>query len=170
MNGGAAASPPQALLAALQSLLQAMSVAMLAAYFVLILMQVFYRFVINDSLFWAEELVRGLLVWGVMIGSVLVARARGHIRVEILETMVPAAWRRAVLQLNDLLSMLFCLLLLFASIQLMDRVWHQLSPMLEVPKWTVYMALAVGPALEALIMVLSWNQHPEATQPGAELL
>jgi len=23
---------------------------------------------------------------------------------------------------------------------------------------------------EALIMVLSWNQHPEATQPGAELL
>lgn len=127
MNGGAAASPPQALLAALQSLLKALSVAMLAAYFVLILMQVFYRFVINDSLFWAEELVRGLLVWGVMIGSVLVARARGHIRVEMLETMVPAAWRRAVLQLNDLLSLLFCLLLLFASIQLMDRVWYQLA-------------------------------------------
>ena len=77
VNGGAAASPPQALLAALQSLLKALSVAMLASYFVLILMQVFFRFVINESLFWAEELVRGLLVWGVMIGSVLVARARG---------------------------------------------------------------------------------------------
>ena len=61
MNGGAAASPQQALLAALQSLLKAMSVVMLAAYCVLILMQVVYRFVINDSFFWAEELVRGLL-------------------------------------------------------------------------------------------------------------
>ena len=37
-----------------------------------------------------------------------------------------------------------------------------MSPMLEIPKWTVYLAVAVGPALEALIVLLTWGQGPQA--------
>jgi TRAP-type C4-dicarboxylate transport system permease small subunit len=47
----------------LRAVLTALSVALLASYFVLVLLQVFYRYVLNDSLYWAEELVRGLMVW-----------------------------------------------------------------------------------------------------------
>jgi TRAP-type C4-dicarboxylate transport system permease small subunit len=44
----------------------------------------------------------------------------------------------------------------------MDRTWFQQAPMLEIPKWTVYMAIAAGAALEALLMLLTWNQEPPA--------
>ncbi|MFZ9632431.1 MAG: TRAP transporter small permease subunit, partial [Alphaproteobacteria bacterium] len=44
--------------------LRAFSVLLLAFYLSLILLQVFYRYVLNDSLFWSEEVVRYSLVWG----------------------------------------------------------------------------------------------------------
>ena len=154
----------------LEESLNALSVTMLVMYFILVLLQIFFRFVINESLFWAEELVRGLMIWGVMIASVLVGRARGHIRVEALELMVGPNARRYIYQLCDLLSIIFCVLLAVASVQLMSRVWNQMTPMLEIPKWTVYMALCVGPVLEALIIVLTWGQTSEdVLKPGDSL-
>jgi TRAP-type C4-dicarboxylate transport system permease small subunit len=170
MNGPAATAPTGALnpspsrlapiVRALQGTTQALSVGMLAVYFVLVLLQIFFRFVLNESLFWAEELIRGLMVWGVMLASVLVGRARGHIRVEGVELLVGEGARRVLYRVCDLISVAFCVLLVVASWMLMDRVWHQMSPMLEVPKWTVYMALAVGPSLEALVVLMTWGHGP----------
>lgn len=139
--------------------LKALSVALLASYFVLVLLQVFFRYVINESLFWAEELVRGLMVWGVMVSSALVAGSRGHIRVEVLELMLPPAGRKVVIWIADALTISFSVLLLWAAIELMSRSWLQQSPLLEIPKWTVYMALAVGAGLEALLTLLTWNRR-----------
>ncbi|MCY7308955.1 MAG: TRAP transporter small permease [Rhodoferax sp.] len=146
----------------LRAALTALSAALLASYFVLVLLQVFFRYVLNESLFWAEELVRGLMVWGVMVSSALVAASRDHIRVEVLELMLPPTGRRIVVRIANVLCIAFSLILLWAAIQLMDRSWFQQSPLLQVPKWTVYMAIAVGAVLEALLMLLTWNQEPPA--------
>jgi TRAP-type C4-dicarboxylate transport system permease small subunit len=139
--------------------LKALSAALLASYFVLVLLQVFFRYVLNESLFWAEELVRGLLVWGVMVSAALVAGSRGHIRVEVLELMLPPAGRQVVRWIADALTITFSLLLLWAAIELMNRSWFQQSPLLEVPKWTVYMALAAGAGIEALMTLLTWKRQ-----------
>jgi TRAP-type C4-dicarboxylate transport system permease small subunit len=105
--------------------LKAISVVFLASYFVLVLLQVFFRYVINESLPWAEELVRGLMVWGVMVSSALVAGSRGHIRVEVLELMLPPLGRRIVVWICDALCLAFSVLLLWAAIELMSRSWLQ---------------------------------------------
>ena len=169
-NSGPAHQPAPAgrvvaLTVGLRAGLKALSVALLATYFVLVLLQVFFRYVLNESLFWAEELVRGLMVWGVMIGSALVAASRGHIRVEVLELMLAPVGRRIVIHVANALSIAFSLLLLWAAIQLMDRTWLQQSPILQVPKYTVYMAVAVGAALEALLMLLTFKLEPEIEHP-----
>lgn len=139
--------------------LKALSVALLASYFVLVLLQVFFRYVLNESLFWAEELVRGLMVWGVMVSSALVAGSRGHIRVEVLELILPPAGRKVVVWIADALTIAFSVLLLYAAIELMSRSWMQQSPLLGIPKWTVYMALAVGAGLESLLALLTWKRR-----------
>ena len=169
-NSGPAHQPAPAgrvvaLTVGLRAGLKALSVALLATYFVLVLLQVFFRYVLNESLFWAEELVRGLMVWGVMIGSALVAASRGHIRVEVLELMLVPVGRRIVIHVANTLSIAFSLLLLWAAIQLMDRTWLQQSPILQVPKYTVYMAVAVGAALEALLMLLTFKLEPTIEHP-----
>src|SRR6185503_9365198 len=146
----------------LRASLQVVSVALLASYFVLVLLQVLFRYVLNESLFWAEELVRGAMLWGIMLSSALVASARGHIRVEVLELMLPPRGRRVVMWIANVLTLAFMLTLLWAGIQFIDRTWMQQSPVLDVPKWTVYLAIPVGAALESLLMILTWN-HDVAT-------
>jgi TRAP-type transport system small permease protein len=143
----------------LRAALTAVSVALLAGYFVLVLLQVFFRYVLNESLFWAEELVRGAMLWGIMLSSALVAASRGHIRVEVLELMLPPGGRRMVVWTANALTLAFSLILLWAGIQFIDRTWMQQSPVLDVPKWTVYLAIPVGAALESLLMILTWNHE-----------
>lgn len=150
----------------LRAALTMVSVALLASYFVLVLLQVFFRYVLNESLFWAEELVRGAMLWGIMLSSALVAASRGHIRVEVLELMLPPAGRRIVVWAANVLTLAFSLTLLWAGIQFIDRTWMQQSPVLDVPKWTVYLAIPVGAALESLLMILTWNHDiPAAGEP-----
>ena len=146
----------------LRAALTALSVALLATYFGLVLLQVFFRYVLNESLFWAEEVVRGLMLWGILLGSSLVAASRGHIRVEVLELVLPPAGQRVVAWLANVLTLAFSLILLWAGIQLIERSWLQQSPVLEVPKWTVYLAIPVGAALESLLMLLSWKRGLDA--------
>ena len=160
-----ASGPVAVLVGRVRAALTALSVALLASYFVLILLQVFFRYVINESIFWAEELVRFLMVWGVLISSALVAAARGHIRVEVLELMLPPSGRKIVVGISNALCIAFSLILLYSAIQLMDRSWLQQSPLLEVPKYTVYMAIAVGAGLEALLLIFTWNDEPEVEHP-----
>ena len=149
----------------LRAVLTAVSVVLLAGYFALVLLQVFFRYVLNDSLFWAEELVRGAMLWGVMLSSALVAASRAHIRIEVLELMLPPKGQRVVMLLTDTLTLAFCLTLIWAGIQFVDRTWFQHSPLLDVPKWTVYLAIPVGATLEAVFMILTWDQHTPSDQP-----
>ena len=57
----------------------------------------------------------------------------------------------------NVLTLAFTLTLLWAGIEFIDRTLMQQSPVLDVPKWTVYLAIPVGAALESLMMILTWN-------------
>jgi TRAP-type C4-dicarboxylate transport system permease small subunit len=149
----------------LKATLTAVSVVLLAGYFCLVLLQVFFRYVLNESLFWAEEVVRGAMLWGVMLSSALVAAGRAHIRIEVLELMLPPAGRRVVMLLIDILTLAFCLTLIWAGIELVDRTWFQNSPLLGVPKSTVYLAIPIGATIEAVFMVMTWQQHNPSGEP-----
>ncbi|MBM3532012.1 MAG: TRAP transporter small permease [Alphaproteobacteria bacterium] len=149
----------------LRAALTAISVTLLAGYFVLVLLQVFFRYVLNESLFWAEELVRGAMFWGVMISVGLVAASRAHIRIEILELMLPPAGRRYVVALTDALTVAFALTLMWAGIEFVNRTWFQRSPLLDVPKYTVYLAIPIGAAIEAVMTLLTWQQHEPSDEP-----
>ena len=146
----------------LHAVLTAAAVMLLAGYFVVVVLQVIFRYMLNDSLYWAEEFVRAAMIWGVMVASALVAASRNHIRVEVLELMLPPAGRRVVVFVANTLSLAFCLLLLWAGVEFVDRTFFQRSPMLDIPKWWVYLAIPVGAALEALLMLLTWGKDPVA--------
>ena len=158
MNAPSARSGP-AMVRGLRAVLTALSVLLLASYFAAVLLQVFYRYVLNDSIFWAEEFVRSTMIWGVMIATGLVASQRAHIRVELLEDWLPPAGRRVVVFLANALSLAFCLILAWAGWQLVERTWFQRSPLLDIPKWWVYVAIPVGAAIEALLMLLTWRDN-----------
>ena len=47
-------------------------------------LQVFYRYVLNNSLYWPEEAARWAFVWTVFLGMALGIARHGHIAIDIL--------------------------------------------------------------------------------------
>jgi TRAP-type C4-dicarboxylate transport system permease small subunit len=144
--------------------LEAVGVLLLALYFVLVVLQVFFRYVLNRSLFWSEEVVRFALVWSVMLGSAVVAYRREHIRIDTLDAVLPPPAARVVARLAELLTFAFCVILAGTGIQFTLRTLTQRSPVLEVPIWAVYAAVPVGAVLEAVCMLVARRRR--APGPG----
>ncbi len=133
--------------------LEALSVALLAAYTVLVLLQVLFRYVLNQPLFWAEEVIRYGLVWSVMLGSALVAHGRGHVRIDVVGAFAGPAARRVIEALAGGLTWAFTIVLVVAGVQFVNRTLFQHSASLGVPMWTVYAAVPIGAAIEAWFML-----------------
>ncbi len=47
---------------------------------------VFFRYVLNNSIVWAEEVLRYLMMWAVLVGAGLAARDDQHVCMDVLQT------------------------------------------------------------------------------------
>ena len=72
--------------------------------------QVFWRYALNDSLFWSEELGRILLVWLTFMGATVAYRQGAHLGVDSLVRRLPPRARAVA----DALTHLVCLALVAA--------------------------------------------------------
>ena len=159
-----------AVTAAARRALRLISVLLFAFYFGLVLLQVIHRYILNESLFWSEEVVRYSLVWAVMLGSALVAYENGHIRIEIIESFLPPAGRHAVRFAAKALTLAFCIILAWTGIDFVGRTWFQNSASLGVPMRAVYLAIPVGAALEAWFSIAAWLRGDEETEAEAGVI
>jgi len=137
----------------LYAVLRAICVVILIEYLILVLLQVLFRYVLNESLFWAEEAVRFSMVWSVLLGSALVARDRAHIRIDVVENMLAPVARRRLDLVLDVLMIVFMVILMITGLQFAGRSMMQTSPSLDLPMWAVYGAIPLGAVLQALFVV-----------------
>lgn len=114
-------------------------------------LQVFSRFFMGFSFRWAEELIRYLCVWFAFFGGSLALRHNEFIGVSILIARLPLTGRRTVSLISKLLTLVFLLVVIRYSIDLIDIIVsrNQLSPALRIPMYLPYLSVPVG----ALIMI-----------------
>lgn len=74
---------------------------------VVVFVQFFTRYVMNDALGWTEEIARYLLIGTGFIGSVMAVRRDSHIRVELLDRWLPVGAARRVRVVVDLACVAF---------------------------------------------------------------
>ena len=110
-------------------------------------LQVLFRYVLNFSISWTDELSRYCLVWIVFAGMV-VAFVRGtHATVDLLLDRYRGRVRLAALTFIDLAIALLFGVMLYGGIQLMEMVSGQSTSGLNLPKAAVYAAMPFGAAL-----------------------
>jgi TRAP-type C4-dicarboxylate transport system permease small subunit len=71
-------------------------IALLAAMAIIIFSNVVLRYSTNQSIEWAEEVARYLMVWLTFLGAGPVLRYGGHIAVDNFQDSLPTQWARAV--------------------------------------------------------------------------
>ncbi|MEO9778054.1 MAG: TRAP transporter small permease [Sedimentitalea sp.] len=118
------------MLSKIVNLVSAFLVASIASTMVL---QVFQRFVMNNSLPWPDELVGNLLVALAMVGGILAMRDGEHIRVRVLWYTLPQPYVNILRVTADIASVGFLLLVAWVSWPSVVRMWRVNLTTLEVP-------------------------------------
>ncbi len=111
---------------------------------VVVAAQVFCRYVLNHSLFWSEELARYLLVWLTFLGATVAYHRRVHPSVDMLQARMGPRAARAMTIGGYLAALFFFGVLTVYGMQFAHFVRAQISPALQIPKWTVMLVLPLS--------------------------
>ena len=126
------------------------AVALLAVTVVIVILQVFFRYVLNSSLSWSEEAARYLFIWAALLGFSSSVEAGRLFSFEMLAAKLPPAGRQVCAALFALAAVAFLWALVVHGISLAVRTMSQSSPAMGMPMAIAYAALPVGGVLIAL--------------------
>lgn len=124
--------------------------AILAVMAALQFTNVVVRYFTDDSVAWAEEVSRHLMIWLVFLGLGSASRIGLHMAIDNLHRAVPLALARAIRLGIIALLAATCAVLVYQGWAYMARAGQQTTPVTQIPFSYVYAALPVGFALMLL--------------------
>lgn len=131
-------------------------------------LQVFYRYVLGNSLFWSEELMRVTMIWLVMLAAGL-AYSRGQfLGMRLLVDRLPAGARRIADMVSALLMIGFLAVVFWFSLQFAWMTKLQTVPAMQISLLWIHGSLVVGSALLILHIVLDTFFGRPFADPDAE--
>jgi TRAP-type C4-dicarboxylate transport system, small permease component len=115
--------------------------------------QIFFRYVVDYSLFWSEELMRYLFVWLVMLGIGIGIRQKAHVAVDALASLMGPSAQRIMNIFICLLGLAFFILFIKLGWDFAMKYMGQQSPAMRLPMGYVYLALPLCGLLSSFFYV-----------------
>ena len=145
----------QRLAAALRFIAATIVVVCFAYMTLAVLAQVFGRYLFNYSISWTEETAKFAQIWVVFLGAGIAMRRGWHVAVDVLPAMLPLGYARAVSVVVAAGCIGFLGLVVFGSLPLIELGFmFEVSPVLQVPMWIIYLCIPIGAAYFAIEIVL----------------
>ena len=117
------------------------------------LAQVFFRYVLNSSLQWSEELAVWGMVWMVFVGSVLLVRRSEHISITTLVRLAPLRARPYLVIFNKAAGLVFLAIVGWYGFEVFGGTFHAKSPSIGLSTRWIKLAIPVGAVLMAVVAV-----------------
>ncbi|TPL75250.1 TRAP transporter small permease [Mesorhizobium sp. B2-3-13] len=111
---------------------------------IIVFLQFFTRYVLNNSLAWTEEIARYLLMIITFVGAAIAMRRGTHISVEVAHMFLPAPAVRVLNFIIDVLVIGFVGLLCWFSIAITRLMQIQTMTVFPWPMSIVYGGIAIG--------------------------
>lgn len=142
------------------------AVGILGVMSVVMITQVFCRYVLNSSLSWSEELSRYCFIWFNCLGAMVLSKEVGHARISIIDALFKTETsRRVYWVILDVVMIAASAVLLVTGIKVTLSVGAQLTPALKIPKSAVYIAAPVA-AVGMIIHLLNHLLHLLTAKKG----
>lgn len=130
---------------------------------------VFCRYVLNNSITWAEEAMRFICIWLVFIGSSLTIRKDGHVSIDLLQSILKNTKVKFVLYvITRIAAASFLVVLLPSSIQLVQNMSNSYSSAVGVSYSIVYLSFPVGAISMLLSFLIAVPEHAKKIKDGGE--
>lgn len=131
----------------LKRLVEGVVAVMFLTFVAVVILQVFYRYVLNHPFIWAEEFVRYIMVWTVMLAGSIAVYNKSHIRLEIADEYLPASVHRWVRFFILLCNLAFLGILSWQGYLYVLRGANYKASVTGVSMGIVYLGLPLGAAL-----------------------
>lgn len=108
---------------------------------VVMILQVFCRYVLNSSLSWSEELSRYCFIWFNCLGTTVLTKELTHARISLIDGLFKGKLSNRIYWIIlDIVMIAISVMLLIAGIDVVKVSHAQLTAALQIPKSLVYAA------------------------------
>jgi len=103
--------------------IDALAIAAFSGILLCVLLQVFFRYVLNDPLTWSEELARYLFIWCAFLGWIVASRKRSHLAMTFVVDEMPPRAQAAIGAAIEIATILFAWILGTRGARLVANNW-----------------------------------------------
>lgn len=120
------------------------------------------RYLLANSLPWADEVARYTMIWLTFLGSGLALREGAHVAISNAQEALPGPAAYALRAIILLILFSFFIFMIWVGIEYMQRMAIQRSAALRLPMKWVYAAMPAGFALMTIHLALIAPQYLRA--------
>ena len=124
---------------------------------ILVLIQVFMRYVFHSSPMWTEELARYCSIWSVLIlGSVSIYE-KGHVALDFFVLLLPKGWQKVFSVIDGIIVVIFLACFIYGGWGMVQAALTsgQMTTGSRIPFFLVYMIFPIG----GVLMVIAELMH-----------
>ena len=114
---------------------------------VLLIAQIFIRYVLNSSLTWSEELSTYCYVWSVFIGSSAIIHSDSHLKIDFFEKKFSKNKQKFFRYLYIFSSLAFYILLFYLSVLVTIKTWSVTTVSLNFTMGFIFLVIPISSLL-----------------------
>ena len=140
------------------------AMALLVGMAVVIIINVFMRYVLNSGLRWGEEVAKLLMVWFTFIAMAVGVKQGLHISLHLLPKNLPTRLEKFLIFLKDIITFIIAGVFFIYGIKLVQFTSSSIMPATEWPSSILYLILPIAAVLiasEALMDIFNIEDYPE---------
>ncbi len=129
----------------LQILERAVALLLIGALTGLVLVQGLFRHLADGPPDWIPQAVAAGLLWLIMVGAVIAAGQAGHLRISLLDRLLPDLWACLIHRILLAMTGLACLFLMGYSLRAvgLERAFSE-TTFFDLPAWYVQLIVPLG--------------------------
>jgi TRAP-type transport system small permease protein len=127
-------------------------IVLLAAMAMIIFANVGLRYLTSQSIEWAEEVARHLMIWVTFLGAGLVLRYGGHVAIDNLQDALPRKLAVALRVVVALLLLTFFCFMIWYGYLYVQRAQFQITAATQISFAYIYAAMPVG----GVLLIIHW--------------
>lgn len=138
---------------------------LLIGMFITIMLEVIFRYVVDNPAFWTEELARYLMFYMVLLGSAIALREERHPSLTFIIESFPGRFRKGWKMLLDSIVCVVLLVMLKEGYLMAVDEMIMKTPALRISFFWIYLAFPIGTVLMILQLIVKYL-FGEKSEPG----
>lgn len=128
--------------------------------------QVFFRYVLNSSLTWSEEVAVYLMIWVVFLGSAILVRRWAHVHIPTLVEICPAGIRIPLILFTRIASVACMIVIIWFGTEAFFGNYHAASFTTGISTKWIKLSIPVGAAFMVLYALIVLVEDIRALRSG----